>query len=50
MHHIEFLDAEISDVERLIAQQVLRSPDARHLLTVPRRKHDLRRDVPRCDR
>jgi transposase len=35
MRHVEFLDAEIAEVERLIAQQVLRSPDARHLLTVP---------------
>jgi hypothetical protein len=35
MRHIEFLDAEIAEVERLIAKQVLLSPDARHLLTVP---------------
>jgi transposase len=35
MRHIEFLDAEIEEVERLIAKQALLSPDARHLLTVP---------------
>jgi transposase len=35
MRQIEFLDAEIEEVERLIAKQTLRSPEARHLLTVP---------------
>ena len=35
MRHIEFLDAEIAEVERLVAKQALNSPDARHLLTVP---------------
>ena len=35
MRHVEFLDAEIAEVERLIAKQALLSPDARHLLTVP---------------
>jgi transposase len=35
MRHIEFLDAEIAEAERLIAKQMLRSPDARHLMTVP---------------
>lgn len=35
MRQIEFLDAEIADVDRLIADQTLRSGDARHLLTVP---------------
>jgi hypothetical protein len=35
MRHIEFLDAEIEEVERLISKQALSSPDARHLLTVP---------------
>jgi transposase len=35
MRHVEFLDAEIEEVERLIARQALLSPDARHLLTVP---------------
>jgi transposase len=35
MRQIEFLDAEIAEVDRLIAQQTLRSGDARHLLTVP---------------
>lgn len=35
MRQIEFLDAEIGEVDRLIAQQTLRSGDARHLLTVP---------------
>ena len=35
MRQIEFLDAEIAEVDRLIAQQILRSGDARHLMTVP---------------
>jgi transposase len=35
MRQIEFLDAEIAEVDRLIAQQTLRCGDARHLLTVP---------------
>jgi transposase len=35
VRHVEFLEAEIEDVERLIAKQALLSPDARHLLTVP---------------
>jgi transposase len=35
MRQIEFLDAEIAEVDRLIAHQTLRSGDARHLLTVP---------------
>ena len=35
MRQIEFLDAEIAEVDRLIADQTLRSGDARHLLTVP---------------
>src|ERR1700694_2166477 len=35
MRQIEFLDAEIAEVDRLIAEQTLRSGDARHLLTVP---------------
>ena len=35
MRHIEFLDAEIAEVERLIAREALRSADARRLLTVP---------------
>lgn len=35
MRQIEFLDAEIADIDRLIADQTLRSGDARHLLTVP---------------
>ena len=35
MRHIEFLDADIAAVERLIARAALRSPDARRLLTVP---------------
>jgi transposase len=35
MRHIEFLDGEIAEVERLVAKQALLSPDARHLLTVP---------------
>jgi transposase len=35
MRQIEFLDTEIAEVDRLIAQQTLRSGDARHLMTVP---------------
>jgi transposase len=35
MRQIEFLDAEIAAVERLIAREVLGSPDARRLMTVP---------------
>jgi transposase len=35
LRHIEFLDQEITAVERLIAREALRSPDARRLLTVP---------------
>jgi transposase len=35
LRHIEFLDSEIAAVERLIARDALRSPDARRLLTVP---------------
>jgi transposase len=35
LRQIEFLDAEIAAVERLIAQQVLSWPDIRRLMTVP---------------
>jgi transposase len=35
IRHIEFLDAEIAAVERLIAQQALSWPEIRRLLTVP---------------
>ncbi len=35
LRHVEFLDSEIAAVERLIAREALRSPDARRLLTVP---------------
>ena len=35
LRHVEFLDAEIAAVERLIAREALRSADARRLLTVP---------------
>jgi transposase len=35
MRHIEFLDQEIAEVERLIAREALRSADARRLMTVP---------------
>src|SRR6266566_5871972 len=35
MRHIEFLDREIVAVERLIAASMLRSQDARRLLSVP---------------
>jgi transposase len=35
MRHIEFLDAEIAEVERVVARQALLSPDAKYPLTVP---------------
>jgi len=35
LRHIEFLDAEIAEVERLIAREALGSADARRLMTVP---------------
>ena len=35
LRQIEFLEAEIAQLERKIAQQALRSPDARRLLSVP---------------
>jgi transposase len=35
MRHVEFLDAEIAEVERLIARDALSSLDARRLMTVP---------------
>src|ERR671934_83315 len=35
VRHIEFLDAEIAAVERLIAQQALGWPEIRRLMTVP---------------
>ena len=35
LRHIEFLDAEIAAVERLIAREALGSPHARRLMTVP---------------
>ena len=35
MRHIAFLDAEIAEVERLIAREALHSADARRLMTVP---------------
>ena len=35
IRHIEFLDAEITAVERLIAQQALAWPEIRRLMTVP---------------
>jgi transposase len=35
MRHIEFLDAEIAQVEKLIAQQALSWPEIRRLMTVP---------------
>ena len=50
MRHIEFLDAEIAAVERLIAQQALSWPEIRRLMTVPGREPDLRRDVHRRGR
>src|SRR5947207_6761649 len=35
LRHIEFLDQEIDQVERLICQEALNSPQIRRLLTVP---------------
>jgi transposase len=35
LRHIEFLDAEIEQVERLIATEALQSPQIKRLLTVP---------------
>jgi transposase len=35
IRHVEFLDAEIAAVERLIAQQALNWPEIRRLMTVP---------------
>jgi len=35
LRHVEFLDAEIAAVERLIAREALHSADARRLMTVP---------------
>ncbi len=35
MRHIEFLDAEVAAVERLIAQQALAWPEIQRLMTVP---------------
>jgi transposase len=35
IRHVEFLDAEIATVERLIAQQALGWPEIRRLMTVP---------------
>jgi transposase len=35
LRHVDFLDQEIAAVERLIAREALRSPDARRLMTVP---------------
>lgn len=35
IRHIEFLEAEIAAVERLIAQQALSGPEIRRLMTVP---------------
>jgi transposase len=35
MRHVEFLDAEITAVDRLIAQQALSWPEIRRLMTVP---------------
>jgi transposase len=50
MRQIEFLDAEIAEVDRLIAKQTLLSGDARHLLSVPGVNVVCAGDVPRCDR
>ena len=50
IRQIEFLDAEIAAVERLIAQQALSWPEIRRLMTVPGVNLDLRGDVHRRDR
>jgi hypothetical protein len=51
MRQIEFLDAEVAEVERLIARDILWSADTRILLSVPGvGQPDLRRDVSRRDR
>src|SRR6188768_3841020 len=49
LRQIEFLDAEIAEVERLIARQALGWQDARRLLTVPGQR-DLRGIVSGRDR
>jgi transposase len=35
MRHVEFLDSEVAEVEKLIAQQALNWPEIRRLMTVP---------------
>ena len=35
LRHIEFLDSEIEQVERLICQEALKSRQVRRLMTVP---------------
>jgi transposase len=35
LRHVDFLDAEIADVERLIASEVVSWPEVRRLMTVP---------------
>jgi transposase len=35
MRHVEFLDSELAEVERVIASDALNSPDVRRLMTVP---------------
>ena len=50
MRHIEFLDAEIAEVERLIAKQTLLSAGRQALVDGAGRERDLRGDVPGRDR
>jgi len=50
MRQIEFLDAEVAEVERLIARDILWSADTPDPAQRARRQPDLRRDVSRGDR
>ena len=50
LRHIEFLDAEIEQVERLIAKEALQSPQIKRLMTVPGVNVDPRGDLPRRGR
>lgn len=49
MRHIEFLDAEIAEIERLIAHDMLRSADA-NAAERAGRESGLRGNLPRRDR
>ena len=50
LRHIEFLDAEIEQVERLIAKEALQSAADQAADDRPRRQRHLRRDLPRRGR